>query len=295
MGKQRLEMDQRQNPGIRTGERTATQRLELSVPQVAGSALAAIAAAVFASKLGVYGTIIGAGVVSVIATCGGTVFQHLFRRTGDQIREVSVQVKPRTRQVYDSEPAPVPEPAPVDRSPQEAAAQDEFGGATTYGTRVRGWKRPVAAAAVVFAVAMVCVTGYELAAGQDLSGGKGTTFSSVVRGGDTDRDSSPAEPDQPSDGGSTPSGDDSGGTGTGSGTGTDPDPDAGTGTGTPAPTAPGDGQNPNTPETGGPSTAPSPDPTQPDGGSAGSGDGDPGGQTVPPPASTAPASGPSGG
>ncbi|MET4921935.1 hypothetical protein P3L51_06145 [Streptomyces sp. PSRA5] len=294
-------MDQRQNPGIRTGEGTVTQRLELSVPQVAGSALAAIAAAVFASKLGVYGTIIGAGVVSVIATCGGTVFQHLFRRTGDQIREVSVQVKPRARQVYDSEPAPVPEPARAGRSPEEAAARepsarefsiqepsarDEFGGTTTYGTRVRGWKRPVVAAVVVFAVAMLGITGYELAAGQDLSGGKGTTFSSVVRGGDTGRDSSPDRPAEPGDGGSTPSGD-----GTGSGTGTAPDPGTGTG-GTPTPSAPGDGQSPNPPETGGPSTAPSPDASRPDGGSGGSGA--PEDQTVPPPTPTAPTPSPSG-
>ncbi|MFD3918684.1 hypothetical protein [Streptomyces sp. NPDC058595] len=272
MGEQRLEMDQRRNPDIRAGDGVATQRLELSLPQVAGSALAAIAAAVFASKLGVYGTIIGAGVVSVIATCGGTVFQHLFRRTGDQIREVSVQVKPRARQVYDAEPAPAPPPAPAATSPQEAAAGDEFGGATTYGTRVRGWKRPAAAAAVVFAVAMLAITGYELAAGQDLSGGKGTTFSSVVRGGDTGGGSAPDGPAGPRDGGPAPSGD-----------GTETDRDKGTGTGgtpTPPPSAPGTGQNPdpnpNPPGDGGPSTEPTPEPSRPDDA--------PGGQDSPPPA-----------
>lgn len=282
MGKQRLEMDQRQNPGIRTGDETTTARLELSVPQVAGSALAAVAAAVLASKLGVYGTIIGAGVVSVVATCGGTVFQHLFRRTGDQIREVSVQVKPKARQVYDSErPGTVRTPAHTDGSAQELAAQDEFGGATTYGTRVRGWKRPVTGAVVVFAVAMLCITGYELAAGEDLSGGKGTTFSSVVRGGDSGRDSAPEGPAGPKDGGTTPSDD-----------GTDPGPGTGSGTdpgGTPTPSAPGAGQDPNPPETGGPSTAPSPDTSQPDGGS-----GDTDGSDGPPVPPTAPTPTPSG-
>lgn len=279
MGKQRLEMNQRQNSGIsriRTGEEAATQRLELSVPQVAGSALAAIAAAVFASKLGVYGTIIGAGVVSVIATCGGTVFQHLFRRTGDQIREVSVQVKPKARQVYDSEPAPAPRPARAGQPPQEAAAQDEFGGATTYGTRVRGWKRPVVAAVVVFAVAMLAITGYELAAGQDLSGGKGTTFSSVVRGGDSGGDSEPDAPAGPRDDGT--------GVGTGPGTADTPTP-------TPsAPSAPDTGQgpnpdrDPNSPQTGGPSGEPAPETSRP-----GAGSGDSQGQEVsPPPQSTAP-------
>ena len=46
-----------------------------------------------------YGTFIGAGVVSVVATCGGTVFQHLFKRTGEQLREVTVQAKAGARQV----------------------------------------------------------------------------------------------------------------------------------------------------------------------------------------------------
>ncbi|MFE9249549.1 hypothetical protein [Streptomyces sp. NPDC007088] len=63
--------------------------------QVAGSAVASVAAAIAASQLGVYGTILGAGVMSIVATTGGTVFQHLFRRTGEQIREAAVQVKPR--------------------------------------------------------------------------------------------------------------------------------------------------------------------------------------------------------
>ena len=75
------------------------RRIDLSLPQVAGSAAAAVAAAVAASQLGVYGTIAGAGVMSVVATCGGSVFQHFFRRTGEQIREVTVQVKHPDREV----------------------------------------------------------------------------------------------------------------------------------------------------------------------------------------------------
>ncbi|WP_335933466.1 hypothetical protein [Streptomyces sp. PTD5-9] len=74
------------------------RRIDLSLPQVAGSAVAAVAAAVAASQLGVYGTILGAGVMSVVATCGGSVFQHIFRRTGEQIREVTVQAKQQGRE-----------------------------------------------------------------------------------------------------------------------------------------------------------------------------------------------------
>ncbi len=52
---------------------------------------------------------VAGGVVSAIATCGGTVFQHFFRRTGEQIRDVTVQAKPRARQVPVTAAAQVPE------------------------------------------------------------------------------------------------------------------------------------------------------------------------------------------
>ncbi|WP_256107068.1 hypothetical protein [Streptomyces sp. ODS05-4] len=147
------------------------RRIDLSAPQVAGSAVAAVVAAKLASNMGVYGTVLGAGVISVIATCGGSVFQHLFSRTGEQVRGAKEQVGARSRR-------PTRTGAPAD-----AAADGRFGAATTYGTRVRGWKRSAVAAALVFLVAMAGITTYELATGQDFSGGKGTTVGSVVRGG----------------------------------------------------------------------------------------------------------------
>ncbi|MER7761166.1 hypothetical protein [Streptomyces sp. NPDC097619] len=75
------------------------KRIDLSVAQVAGSSLATVAAAVLASQLGVYGTILGAGVVSVVATAGGPVIQHFFRRTGEQLREAGESARPKARQV----------------------------------------------------------------------------------------------------------------------------------------------------------------------------------------------------
>ncbi|MFE7778767.1 hypothetical protein ACFU5O_33810 [Streptomyces sp. NPDC057445] len=174
MGEQRPEMYQkRHGKGRAAAQQEAQQqerRPDLSVPQVAGSALAAVAAAVLASRLGVYGTVVGAGVVSIVATCGGPVFQHLFRRTGEQIRDATVHARPRTRQS-------------AHRPPNEVCPEGEFGTSTTHGTRIRGWKRSVAAAAAVFAVAMLGVTTYEIASGKDLGGGTGTTVGSVVRGG----------------------------------------------------------------------------------------------------------------
>ncbi|MFE5136748.1 hypothetical protein ACFRDV_03595 [Streptomyces fagopyri] len=161
-------------PGAGEGPGTAAgagrRRLDLSLPQVAGSAVAAVVAAKLASYFGVYGTILGAGLVSVVATCGGTVFQHFFKRTGEQIRDVTVQAKPA---------------APGDRSfPAQGTGEftpsvpGEFGEGTVYRARVTSWKRPLVAAALVFGVTMAGVTTYELVSGQSFSG-DGTSSTTV--------------------------------------------------------------------------------------------------------------------
>ncbi|WP_306511430.1 MULTISPECIES: hypothetical protein [Streptomyces] len=113
-------------------EEPKKKRLDLNVPQVAGSAVAA-AVAKLASYFGVYGTILGAGVVSAIATFGGTVFQNFFKRTGEQIRDVTVQAKPK---------------------PERAPAVGEFTEGTVYRARVKSWRRPLVAAALVFGITM---------------------------------------------------------------------------------------------------------------------------------------------
>ncbi|MFG2565035.1 hypothetical protein ACGFR6_06285 [Streptomyces sp. NPDC048567] len=285
-------MVQKPESGIESKER----RIDLSLPQVAGSAVAAVAAAVAASQLGVYGTIAGAGVMSVVATCGGSVFQHFFRRTGEQIREVTVQVKHPDREVtvYTRETgARRPEPSPqetvllgavddattvlrrADPRPDEtmllrrADPDEEFSEATTHGTRLRGWKRSAIGAAVVFAVSMAGITTYELISGDDLSGGHGTTVGSVVRGGHGSGSSTPgpAETTGPGQDGTNPGRQDESGTATpGTGgrdeDGTAPRPDrsgAPTEGATPTPT-------PSDPAGGGVEPTPTPSPSATDGG-----------------------------
>ncbi|MEV5884986.1 hypothetical protein AB0L74_20025 [Streptomyces sp. NPDC052020] len=143
------------------------KRIDLSVPQVAGSALAAVVAAKLASSFGVYGTIVGAGVVSAIATCGGTLFQHFFKRTGEQLRSTGVTARHQERSRRHTPPAP-----------------GEFTEGTVYRARVRGWKRPVIAAALVFGVTMAGITVYEVASGHNLSGGSSTTVGDALSGRD---------------------------------------------------------------------------------------------------------------
>ncbi len=218
---QGLEMRHRPDTDTREPEEKegGSRKLDLSVAQVSGSALAAVIAAKLASTLGVYGTIVGAGVISVIATCGGPLFQHLFRRTGEQVRDVTAAAKPKARQVPLA-PGPRDDRTLLLGTVQAPPPHDEeFGAATTHGTRVRGWKRPAIAAALVFGVTMGGITAYELVSGQDFSGTEGrTTFGSVVRGdGSTGRDapderpgtapSGPAQSGRPDGGaGSTPTG-----------------------------------------------------------------------------------------
>ncbi|MGW8065116.1 hypothetical protein ACVV2G_23320 [Streptomyces ziwulingensis] len=221
------------------------KRIDLSVPQVASSALAAVVAAKLASSFGVYGTILGAGLISVVATCGGSVLQHFFKRTGEQFREKrtvgAVRAGGRT--------APA---AAVPTGP----APGEFTEGTLHRARTTGWKRPVVAAALVFGIAMTGITSYELASGQNLGGGHSTTVGDALSG----RNQSAVDSGES---GSSDDGQDDQDSG-----GADETEDSGSGAGTPAATpsgspggtgdsTPSDGS---TPDDGGTASSPTPTP-----------------------------------
>jgi hypothetical protein len=247
----------RYDSGTNEGTEQKGRRLDLSVPQVAGSALAAIAAAVLASQLDVYGTIIGAGVVSVIATCGGSIFHYLFRRTGDRLKDAAVQARPKGRQVLvtDGRPATAAGRELPDTLDVLGAG---YGEATTHRSKRRGWRRPVLGAVVVFLVAMVCITGYELAAGHDLTGNARTTIGSVVGGGGGgSHHAPPADPSK----GTSGDGHRDGPSGSGGGANPSTSPDAGTGQGREQGKGEGDGQGSRNPGEHAPSGAPTPHPS----------------------------------
>ncbi|MET9579406.1 hypothetical protein ACLQ2D_31200 [Streptomyces sp. DT199] len=235
-----------------------TRRIDLNVPQVAGGAVAAVLAAKLASYFGVYGTILGAGVVSVVATCGGSLFQHFFKRTGEQIR-VATAVAAR------------PPAGPAGQTP---SGPGEFSEGTVYRTRARSWKRPVLAAAVVFGVTMAGITTYELASGHNLSGGHSTTVGDAFsRGGATAPDS--GDSDSSDTNGRSDSGTSDSGTPDGSGAGDAPTADP-SGTGAPR----SDNPSPSTGEDG--RTTPSPSPTPSATGSEDAGSTTPGAPSTPP-------------
>ncbi|MCX4696545.1 hypothetical protein [Streptomyces sp. NBC_01408] len=239
-------------------EKPEGKKLDLSAAQVAGSSLATVAAALLASKMGVYGTILGAGVVSVVATAGGPVIQHFFRRTGDQLRE---SARPKARQVPSEAPVP---PA------------EEFGEATVHGTRVRGWRRTAVAAGAVFALSLGALGTYEAVAGTSVSSGGGTIFSGGTRTVHQDRPAPSEERPGRETGADT-------GTGTGEkggkspGPGTSPDPSgspAGGGSGPspdPGTSHPGDPTPTPAPSTPAPTPPPSTAPPSPGAGTPGTG------------------------
>ncbi|MER6399693.1 hypothetical protein ABT263_27140 [Kitasatospora sp. NPDC001603] len=205
------------------GGKEGRRRIDLSVAQVAASALATVVGALLASELGVYGTILGAAVVSIGATTGGAVFQHIFRRTGEQLRGAVDRTGPGPvvnglRQVPDSDTRG-PVVSPAWNEPRVVRARRRW-----------TWKSYGAVSAVVFVLAMTPILAFELATGQPVSATvKGESGSGTSLGGTVAP--KPADP---------PAGDHSGGPSGGPSRGTggaSPSPSRGTGGASPSPSA----------------------------------------------------------
>lgn len=113
--------------------------------QVIAGALAAITAALLGSTLGMAGTVLGAGVASVVTTVGAALYLR-------SLRGVHARVVTRT------------EPPPATR-------------------RRLGWPALAAATVLAFVLGMLVITGVEWARGAQLSGGQGTTIGGIVRPG----------------------------------------------------------------------------------------------------------------
>jgi hypothetical protein len=157
-------------------------RLQLTVTQVAASALAAVTATIAASYLGVAGTVIGAAIASMLTVIGNAVYGHSLARTRDRVRAV------------------VPMPAPLRGGPAHApTAAGTPSTSTPSPERVRRqpWTRRQIvtrlgfSAVGVFLALLVGITGLELATGKpisDLLRGKDAQGTSVL--GSTQKHSS---------------------------------------------------------------------------------------------------------
>lgn len=171
--------------------------LGLSPLQVVGGALAAVTAAVVSSFLGVAGTLIGAALGSVLTTVAGAFYTQSMKTARGRIAS-GLQTASRAHST------PTDTTGTPDAAGQEPVAltneSDESQDVLEVDTRRGFWARlRVAVSRVsarawlgtgaVFLLAIVAITGFELATGKPVSAtvtgstSSGTTISSVVEGG----------------------------------------------------------------------------------------------------------------
>ncbi|GAB3461263.1 hypothetical protein [Actinophytocola sediminis] len=191
-----------------------TERIRPS--QVAASALAAVTAALLGSTMGVAGTVVGAGVASVVSTLGGVWYLRSIQRTKESVLHVRTRVVTRAGSTSVTMTEQTPEPTPgTDTAPTDPEAKpgdstetaqptvnDGIGtDATDAGApgqpaaRRRVWPVMVLGSVLAFVVGMAVITGVEWLRGEPLSGGDGTTLSEIIQprpAGERDENPPPA-------------------------------------------------------------------------------------------------------
>lgn len=153
--------------------------------QVIAAALAALTAAFLGSTLGVYGTVAGAGIVSLLTTVGSEFYLRSLERTKQAALRTKEAAFARTAKV-----SPLQEPAEDDDRTTSPEPERK---------RAVRWQVLAGATVAAFALGMVAVTGIEALTGGTLSGGNGSTVTNVLRGGQDQQPheeaSAPEEPE----------------------------------------------------------------------------------------------------
>jgi len=170
-------------PDTSTGpgdKQSKAKALDLSATQIVGGALAAMTAAALGSRLSVAGTIVGAALASIIAAVAGSLYTASLRRTHDKVKTV----------FWTGQPNEVEEPTVMeildDREGHVAGQRSHLVAPESVdsspGPRKLNWKRVFVAALAAFGIAAVSLTIFELATGNAISGGDGTTIQQVREG-----------------------------------------------------------------------------------------------------------------
>jgi len=162
----------------------------IRISQVMAGALAAVTAALLGSTMGVAGTVVGAGLASVVSTVGGALYLRSIQRTKQSVRTVRAKVVGRSGGATVLVTEEKPDAAPGDTTEVEEPADRP-----APAPRRLKWPALVAGSVLAFALGMLAITGVEWVKGEPLSGGTGTTFGSIVephRGGGSNDDKAPA-------------------------------------------------------------------------------------------------------
>ncbi|SFS56743.1 hypothetical protein SAMN05660874_01987 [Saccharopolyspora flava] len=173
-------------------EKQNENKTKVSPAQVGGTALASVTAAFLGSRLGVAGTVVGAGLTSVIITVGGALYQRSIETTREKAAAAAAKAsglrQRRTRLSAPEGPTrkievtglrwpggeAVEEPRPVEE-PRTLLSPP------VPRRRWGRWALVGATGALAFVVSMVLVTGVEGLTGRPLSGGDGTTLGKVLQ------------------------------------------------------------------------------------------------------------------
>jgi hypothetical protein len=153
--------------------------------QVVAGALAAVTAALIGSTMGVAGTVVGAGLASVISTVGGTLYLRSIQRTRESVRTVRAKVVGRSGGTTVMVSAEDPSQDPTDEQAQpgeevEAEPATSTDDRPPAAKRRSRWAVLAVTTLAAFALGMLAVTGVEWLRGESLSGDGGTTLGSIV-------------------------------------------------------------------------------------------------------------------
>lgn len=169
---------------------------KLRPAQVAASTLAATTGAFLAAQLGVYGTVIGVGVMSLLSTIGTELYMRSLERTK---RAALLAARERAAKKSPGRKPPAADGTSANGAADTTAADDEASAvpddADPADAKSRSrwragkvrWSIVAVGAAISFVLAMLIVTGIETVSGSSLSGGERSTVGSIL-GGDTGSD-----------------------------------------------------------------------------------------------------------
>lgn len=208
------------------GERPAEKpRVELNLGRLAAGALAAVTAAALCARLGVAGTLIGTGVVSLVSGASSVIYQRSLERTRtvvsttrQMISDNGLSMTRVLRVNRSADDSPDTADQPTEQFPVHDAVHDAEAEATgprgvwaslrsyLHSPR-RRWVIAGAGALLTFVVALGAVAGLELLRGESLSGqAHGTTVGAIFGGGGaTHNHPAPAHPVPTTSSSSTPS------------------------------------------------------------------------------------------
>jgi hypothetical protein len=165
------------------------------VAQVIATALAAVTAALLGSTLGVAGTVVGAGLASVVTTVGSEVYLRSLQRTREAAQRAKAAARsmtmPGNRQARSTQNLA---DQPTVRLPKPDMGRTETETGLTSKLRHLRWPLIIGTSVVGFVIAILAITGFESVTGKSLGGGNGTTVGRLVG---NDSRTSPSETKQP--------------------------------------------------------------------------------------------------